>query len=45
MYEKTFDLGPTPTSKKVVYFDKFSIITNALQVQMVGHDLTNVGRS
>ena len=30
-------------SKKVVYLDKFSVITNILQVWMVCRDLTNFG--
>ena len=36
-------LGPFHTSKKVVYLDKFSVITNILQVWMVCCDLTNFG--
>ena len=31
--------------KKVVYLNKFSVITSALQVQMVCRDLTNFGQS
>ena len=34
------DQGPICTSKKAV-LDKFSVITNALQMQMVCHDFTN----
>ena len=32
---------PICTSKKVVYLDKFSVITNASQVRTVCRDLTN----
>ena len=38
-------LGPIRTSKKVVYLDKFSVITNALEVRTVCRDLTNFVRS
>jgi len=37
--------GPIHNSKKVVHLDKFSVITDTLQVRMVCHDLTNFGRS
>ena len=33
--------GPIGTSEKTVYLDQFSVITNALQIQMVCRDLTN----
>ena len=38
-------LGPIRTRKKVVYLDKFSVVTNALQEWMVCHDLKNFVRS
>ena len=39
------EVGPFRISEKVVYFDKFSVITNILQVRMVFRDLKNFGRS
>jgi len=35
------DQGPICTGEKAV-LDKFSVITNALQMQMVSHDFTNL---
>ena len=37
-------LGPFHTGDKVVYLDKFFVIANILQVQMVCPDLTNFDR-
>ena len=38
------DLGPFRYCEKDVYFDKFSVITNILQVGMVCRDLTTFKR-
>ena len=41
-----FAKGLAARSKKVVYLDKFSVITSPfLQERLVCHDLTNFGRS
>ena len=38
-------IGPFRTSDKIIYLDKFSVITNTLQVRMVCRDLTIFCRS
>ena len=38
---KYHSIGPIQTSKRVVYLNAFSAITNALQVQIICRDWTN----
>ena len=42
---KLFNIGPFHTGEKVVYYEKFSVITNILLVWMVCAELTNFGQS
>ena len=42
---KLFNIGPFHTGEKVVYYEKFFVITNILLVWMVCAELTNFGKS